>query len=100
MCHRYHNDVVVMYRFDLDYPQHQLGVVLHALRIKICPCTRERDILGPTDPLLIDTVIGIEDLFLAAVEENPSIHPRFAVIVSLEESTMDLLVWELATAEL
>ena len=100
MGHRYHNDVVVMYHLDFDYLQHQLGVVIHALRIKICPCTRECDILRLVDPLLINTVIAIEDLSIATVKKKPSIHPRFVVIVSLEELTVDLLVQELATVEL
>ena len=52
----------------------------------------EHDILGLIDPLLVDTVNGLEDLFLTTVEENSSIQSWFAVIVSLEELTVDLLV--------
>ena len=90
----------MMYRFDLDYLQYKLGVVLYALRINICPYTRERDILGPDEPLLVNTAIGLDNLFLATVEERPSIHPQFAVLVTVEESTFDLLVRGLVAAEL
>ena len=68
------------------------GVIPYALRIEICPYTMEHDILGLIDPLLVDTVNGLEDLFLTTVEENSSIQSWFAVIVSLEELTVDLLV--------
>ena len=99
MGHHYYDDVAMMYHFYFDYLQHQLGVVLHGLRIEIYPCTRECDILRLIDPILIDTVISIEDLFLSSADENPSIHPRFSIIVSLEESAVDLLVQELAIAD-
>ena len=89
-----------MCRFDLDYLQYKLWLVLYALRINICPYTRERDILGPVEPLLVNTAIGLDNLFLATVEERPSIHPQFAVLVTVEESTFDLLVRELVAAEL
>ena len=77
-----------------------MWVVLHALSIKICPYTRKHDIMRLVDPILFDTVISIEDFFLATVKKNPSILPHFAVIISLEESTVDLLVQELASITL
>ena len=77
MGHRYHNDVVVMYHLDFDYLQHQLRVVIHALRIRICPCTRECDILRLVDPLLINTVIAIEDLSIATVEKKAKYSSTF-----------------------
>ena len=89
--HRCQDDIMVLYHLDLDYLQFKRGIVLYSLRINICPYTRERDIMGLVDPLLVDTDIDLDDVFLATVEERDSSHPLFVVLVTLEESTLDLL---------
>ena len=83
MGHCYQDDVIVLYHLDPNYLQFKQGVVLHALRINICPYTRETDIMGLMDPLLVDTVIGLDDVFLATVEERLISHPPFAVLLTL-----------------
>ena len=56
--------------------------------------------MGLMDPLLIDAVIGPDDVFLATTEERPSGYPQFSVLVTLEESILDMLMVGLASAEL
>ena len=90
----------MMYRFYLGYKQYKLQVTLFALMISIAPYTRERNILALVNPFFDNPIIGLDDLFLATTEERPSIHLQYAVLITIQESTFDMLVRGLATAEL
>ena len=56
--------------------------------------------MGLIVPLLADSVMGIDEIFLATTEDQPNINPQFAVLTIFEEATFDLLARGLATTEL
>ena len=56
--------------------------------------------MGLVDSLLVNAIIGLDDVFLATIKERSSSCPQFAVIVTLEESTLDLVVLGIAIIEL
>ena len=52
------------------------------------------------DFIIINVVTGVKDLFLATVKENPDVYPCYAMIISLVEATVDLLIQELSSVDL
>ena len=58
------------------------------------------DIMGLIDPLLVDSTIGLANIFLTTTNEQLSIYLQYAVLTTIEEATFDLLVRGLAASEL
>ena len=56
--------------------------------------------MGLVDSILANSVIGLNNIFLATNNEQPSIYPQFPVLITIEEANFDLLVRGLVTVEL
>ena len=98
-CYRY-NDPVVLGNLDLNYLQFRLGVVLHAVRISICPLAQGLDIKELVDPLLDDVVIRLDNVILAITRERSGCYPNFVLLTTLEETTANMVTVGLASVRL